>query len=129
MIFIDRSIPKGVATALMAVRPDVMWLEPHFPQDTKDTEWLRVAGANGWLVVSRDKNIRRRPGERQSIIENNVGCFYLTQKQHSTRWEYLKLLCQTLDEMERLFRDTPRPFIFGVDRSGQFRPVYPPVGG
>jgi len=31
MIFIDRSIPKGVAEALKQVRDDVVWLEDVFP--------------------------------------------------------------------------------------------------
>jgi hypothetical protein len=125
MIFIDRSVPKSVATALMAVRDDVMWLEPRFPHDAKDTDWLPVAGAEGWLVVTRDKRIRQRPGELRSLIEHGVGCFIFTQKPDLTRWEYLKLLCQTLDQMEQLFADVPRPFIYGVTRDGQLRPIYP----
>ena len=120
MIFIDRSIPRGVARALQAVRDDVIWLEDRFPHDVKDPVWLREAGTNDWLVISRDNRIRTRPGERRTIIENGVGCFCLTQKQPLTRWEYLKLLAATLDEMEVLFAATPRPFIFGVSRSGHF---------
>ena len=34
MIFIDRSIPKGVADALKQVRSDVVWLEDVFPHNT-----------------------------------------------------------------------------------------------
>lgn len=123
MIFVDRSIPRAVAQALQAVRDDVIWLEDRFPHDTKDPVWLRDAGMNGWLVVSRDKKVRTRPGERQAIIDNSVGCFCLTQKQPPTRWECLKLIVMTLDEMERLFSQTPRPFIYGVRRSGQLRRI------
>ena len=112
MIFIDRSIPRGVARALQAVRDDVIWLEDRFPHHVTDPVWLREAGVSDWLVISRDKRIRTRPGERRTIIENGVGCFCLTQKQPLTRWEYLKLLAATLDEMEALFAATPRPFIF-----------------
>lgn len=65
MIFIDRSIPKSVADALKQVRDDVIWLEDIFPHDAKEAAWLREAGTNGWLVVTRDNKIRSRPGERR----------------------------------------------------------------
>lgn len=126
MIFVDRSIPKGVAEALKAVRHDVRWLEDLFPHDTKDEDWLPIAGREGWLVIVRDKKIRTRPGERRAILDHQVGCFCLTQRQDPTRWQYLKLLVQTLDEMGRRFASTPRPFIYGVDRNGQFKLITPP---
>ena len=31
MIFIDRSIPRGVADAVKRMREDVIWLEDEFP--------------------------------------------------------------------------------------------------
>jgi hypothetical protein len=120
MIFIDRSIPRSVADALGSVRDDVRWLEPEFPHNAPETEWLPLIGQRGWLAIVRDKKIRSRPAERQAIADNGVGCFMLTQKQPLTRWDYLKLIVPTLDEMERLFATTPRPFIFGVGRTGVF---------
>jgi len=123
MIFVDRSIPKGVAEALKNVRNDVRWLEDEFPHNAKETEWLPEVGARGWLVISRDKKIRSRPGERRSLLDAGVGCFILMQKQALTRWEYLKLVARTLDEMERLFSETPRPFIYGVGRNGDIRRI------
>lgn len=123
MIFIDRSIPRPVAEALQKVRADVEWLEPRFRHDAKDEEWLREAGANGWLCVSRDKHIRTRPGERRALIEHRVGLFLLLQKQPLTRWDYLKLLVLTLDKMEELFERTDRPFLYGTSRTGQIRRI------
>lgn len=123
MIFIDRSVPKGVAEAIKKVRDDVFWLEDRFPHDVKDEEWLMAAGKESWLVITRDKHIRTRPGERAKILDHGVGCFILNQKQDPTRWEYLKLLAKTLDEMEDKFATIPRPFIFVVDRNGVMRRV------
>lgn len=123
MIFIDRSIPKSVADSLKAVRDedDVRWLEDLYAHDKKDDEWLADAGKEGWLVLTRDKKIRTRPGERHSIIQHGVGCFIFGQKKDPTRWEYYKLLGGALDEMERLYASTPRPFIFLVARDGKLR--------
>ena len=120
MIFIDRSIPKSVANALKLVRSDVAWLEDFYAHDTKDEIWLRDAGANDWLVVCRDKKVRTRPGQRRAILDNGVGCFVLAMSKNLTRWEYLKLLTLTLDDMVSLFNATPRPFVFTIDSTGRF---------
>ena len=123
MIFIDRSIPRAVADALNIVRDDVRWLEDEFQHDTRETVWLPEVGSRGWIVISRDKKIRTRPGERQALLEAGVGCFILTQKQPLTRWDYLKLLAATLDQMERVFANTKKPFIYAVGRTGKLRPL------
>lgn len=120
MIFFDRSVPKSVAEALKRVRDDILWFEDVFSHDTKDTDWLAVAGENSWLVIVRDKKIRTRPGERAALLQNNVGCFILHQKKNLTKWEYLKLLTATLERMEDYHEKTPRPFICKVDSLGKF---------
>ena len=123
MIFIDRSIPKSVAEALQCVRDDVEWLEPRFPHDTSDVDWLAEAGRNGWLVVSRDKHISRRPAERRAIQDHGVGCFIITTRKNLTRWEYLKLFAAHLDAMIEVFDATERPFIWTVERRGIARKI------
>jgi hypothetical protein len=122
LIFIDRSVPKPVADALMCVRNDVEWLEPRYPQDAKDaTTWLPDAGKNGWLVIARDKKIRTRAAERQAIIDNGVGAFIIIVKKNLNRWEYLRLIATNLDEMEEVFAATPKPFIWTVETRGLSR--------
>ena len=120
MIFIDRSIPRDIADALACVRDDVEWLEPRFPDDTADEIWLAEAGRQGWVVLTRDKQIRRRYVERQAILDNNVGCFILGHKQTLNRWNLLKVIVGTLDDMEQRFAETPRPFIFTIDSTSRF---------
>lgn len=122
MIFIDRSIPKSVASARKLVRHgDVAWLEDLYPHDVKDEVWIPEAGAHEYLAISRDKKIRTRPWQREMVKAHQVGCFILNQKRDPTRWEYLKLLAATLDEMELRFARTPRPFMVLVNHEGKFR--------
>ena len=122
MIFLDRSIPRSVAEALKLVRTgDTYWLEDRYPHNTPDEVWIPDAGAAGWLVVARDKKIRTRLWQRELVRRHGVGCFILNQKHDPTRWEYLKLLAKTLDEMERLHAATARPFLYLVDAAGAMR--------
>ncbi len=74
-------------------------------------------------MISRDKKIRTRPGERAALQQHRVGCFILNQSKGLTRWEYLKLLARTLDEMVELFAETPRPFMYVVNSTTEMRKV------
>ncbi len=121
MIFIDRSVPRGVADAVKRVREGVLWLEDEFPHDVPDQEWLAAAGEKGWLVITHDRKVRTRPGERRAIMEHGVGCFILTYKQDLRKEEIVALIAENLEEMERRFEETPRPFIYTVSKNGQFR--------
>ena len=123
MIFIDRSIPRPVAEALRKVRGDVKWFEDEFDHWKKDIEWLPVAGDNGWLIILRDKKVRTRPGERQAIISHGAGCFILNQGNDPSKWEYLKLLTLTLDEMIDVDGRMARPYIYTVTREGAMKQV------
>lgn len=124
MIFIDRSIPRSVAEALKLVRAgDVLWLEDAFAHDVPDEAWLPVAGERGWIVVTRDKKIRSRPRQRNLVRAYGVGCFIVAQKRPLSRWDYLKLLASTLDEMERIDSRTPRPYMYLLGATGVMRPI------
>lgn len=96
-------------------------MEPRFPPDTPDTEWLRQAGHDEWVALSRDKKLRTRPAERRAIAEHGVGCFILTQRAPLTPWGYVKVLVPILDDLVARFEQTARPFIFTINRDGAVR--------
>ncbi len=121
MIFINGSIPRSVAEEIKKVRSEVRWKGELFPLDTKDPVWLQKAGDEGWLVVTHDKKIRTRPGERRAIMEHGVGCFILTYKQSLKKPEIAEIVLATLEEMEAKFERTPRPFIYTVSKDGEFK--------
>ena len=126
MIWIDSSIPKSVAMALQQVRNDIRWVGTLYLFDqNKDTIWLPDAGKADALVILRDKKVRTRPAELRAIVTNRVGCFVLSQKRNLKKWEYLRMLAQTLDEMEEKFESVPRPFIWTVDSTARFSQYYP----
>ena len=92
-----------------------------FPLDTKDPVWLQEAGKQGWLVITRDKRIRTRPGERRAIAEHGVGCFILAYRQDLKKREIAQILLSTLEDMEEIFASTRRPFIYTIDKQGEFK--------
>jgi predicted nuclease of predicted toxin-antitoxin system len=54
--------------------------DEHFPQDALDEVWLKAAGENGWVVLTKDKNIRFHTREKEALTANNVRAFVLTGK-------------------------------------------------
>jgi hypothetical protein len=40
-----------------------------------DTEWLRDAGENGWVVLMKDDKIRYRPAELEALTASGVRAF------------------------------------------------------
>lgn len=121
MIFVDGSVPRGVADALKKIGKDAKAKAELSPKGTEDTVWLRAVGVNGWLAITRDGRIRTRPGELQAIMDHRAGCFILTYKNHLTRPEIIELVLDNIEAMEEKFRTTPRPFIYTVTKDGEFR--------
>lgn len=102
------------------MREDVVFKHDIFTPGTDDTVWLRRVGIEGWLAITRDGHIRTRPGEREAIMANGVGCFILTYKNDLQRPEIVRMVLDYLPEMERGFGTTPRPFIYTVTKNGHF---------
>ncbi|AHY45618.1 Hypothetical Protein RradSPS_0335 [Rubrobacter radiotolerans] len=121
MIFVDASVPRSVAAEIKKARSKTVWIGDVFPLDTKDTVWLAEAGRQGWLVITRDKKIRKRPGERRVITESGAGCFVLVYREDLKKSEIAEMILSFLEEMESLFERTPRPFIYTVTKNGDFK--------
>lgn len=52
--------------------------DDHFPQETRDKDWLPVVGRRGWVVLTADVRIRYRGIEIDALMRAGVRCFALT---------------------------------------------------
>lgn len=69
--FLDRQLGRyTVADALRTAGAQVKIQDDHFAQNTADSVWLAAVGANDWVVISKDENIRRNPLERQAYADS-----------------------------------------------------------
>lgn len=78
-LFIDIcawSHPLG--NALNELGAPYIALTQRFPANTPDEEWLQVVGEQGWILLTRDEKIRRRPNELQAFRDYGVVGFVLT---------------------------------------------------
>jgi PIN domain-containing protein len=107
---------KVVAHALRATGAKVEVHDAHFAIDSPDVEWLPVVGQREWVLISKDKRIRRNHLERAALLHAGVRAFFLTSGNLGGA-EMAKVLLRQLGRLERLARDEEAPFIAIVTRS------------
>ncbi len=80
--FVDRSL--GGVTVPRLLREagwELTTLAEHYgkPADeaVDDVDWLALAGGNGWPVLMKDAEIRRRAAERAALVNAGVRAFCL----------------------------------------------------
>lgn len=84
---------------------------------TVDTDWLPVVAARGWLVISRDHNIRENIAERRAVREHGAKMVALAGGDARTKWGQLELVMGHWQRIEQL-ADEAGPFIYLASRSG-----------
>jgi len=75
--FIDRSLGTKIVVDLRAAGFHVEEHSAHFANDAPDVEWLGEAGRRGWVVLTKDKAVRRNALELAAILASGVACFSL----------------------------------------------------
>lgn len=87
-------------------------------QGIKDDEWLREIGQRGWIVLTKDKNFKRRPLEREAILTAGVRAFFLSATNLSTE-QTAQTFVDALPRMRRICTKYSGPFIARVTRMAE----------
>ena len=79
VLFIDRCAwSHKLGAALIKIGAPFIPHHEKFKPACPDEEWLEAVGKQGWIVLTRDKNIRRKPNELRAFREHGVIGFVLT---------------------------------------------------
>jgi hypothetical protein len=115
---------RKVAELLRQAGARVEVHDDHFAQGTPDALWLAEVGKRGWIVLTRDKRIRRRVTELAAIVQAKVGAFVLTANDVNAAG-IASAFISALPTIRRYAAEQPRPFIATVTRGGAVKLVYP----
>ncbi len=119
VFFVDRALGrKAVPEALRLAGERVEIHSDHFLGDAPDADWLRVIGARGWVVLSKDKRIRYRRNETDSLRAARVRAFFLAGSKNLTGAQMGEIFVLALPAMKRLVESTPPPFVAHIYKDG-----------
>ena len=108
--------------ALTEIGAPFIALSRHYPQNTPDEVWLKEAGKRRWVVLTRDRHIRRRPNELQAFRENAVIAFVLTAGDASAA-DTATLVKRVYPKLIRKVQGTKPPAMFSVTLAGTFNQI------
>lgn len=111
-----------VATALREQGFAVELLEDRFANDAADEEWLPEVGELGWLILTKDDKIRRRPVERDALLRSGARAFVLPSGNMSGS-EMAATVVKSLPKIQRFVSKHQPPFIARITKSGDVRGI------
>jgi hypothetical protein len=87
-----------------------------------DLEWLPIVGAEGWLTLSRDRNIQDSFAELSAVREHSVKMVCLTGESAKNKWAQLECMFTYWHRVEPL-PERDGPFVFKLSKPGGLREV------
>jgi len=117
-LFIDRCAwSRRLDDALKQAKIPFVAHRERFAPACPDTEWLTVAGREGWIVLTRDQAIRRKTNELQAFRDAKVIVFALASG-NATAEDTASLVVELYPRILRKACDTEAPAMFSVTLAG-----------
>ena len=121
VFFLDRNLGKHIiANRLRSEGLVVEVHDDHLPLAAHDEEWIALVGRNGWVAVTKDKNVRYRAAELASIREHSARVIVVRLK-NATGPDIAELLVKGRRRVVRFVAKTAAPFVAGIYGSGQVK--------
>ncbi len=121
----------GLAKLLVQVRLDVTYPgddghRPHQRREvgpcvvkdpaTSDEVWISVVARAGLAIITRDRRIQEKVGEKDAVIASNARMFAITSREQLDGWGLLEVVASQWRAMERAAEE-PGPFIYSMTRT------------
>lgn len=121
VFFVDRCLGKN--TVPETLRQTGLKVEVHsdrFPDEKElnDAYWLIECGKRGWVVLTKDREIRRNDLERIALMNAGVASFILISA-HSSGQDNANALIKSLPRIARFLKHKSKPFIARVNKNGE----------
>ena len=121
ILFLDRNLGKHIiADRLRSAGMKVEVHDNHLPPDAPDEDWLALVGRMGWVALTKDKNIRYRTAELESIRRNAARIIVIRAK-NATGSDIAELLVKGRRRIARFAAKTVAPFVAAIDGSSRIR--------
>ncbi len=92
--------------------------DDHLPADAPDEDWLALVGRNGWVAITKDRNIRYRAAEIDAIRIHSARVVVIRMKNASGS-DLAELLAKGRRRIARFAARTTAPFVARMYGNGQ----------
>lgn len=116
--FVDNNLGPNLARGMAGFGESVSHLKDHLDEGVTDEVMLKFVGENSWTLITKDLNIRRRPGELTALCDYKVGAFFLGGK-NKVGWEVIQQLVRNWPEIKKVAAKNRRPFAFLIPPNGR----------
>jgi len=121
--FIDQALGRNiVAGALRDEGYLVEVLTDIFPQETVDDIWIEYVGRHNRLAITKDRKIKFRAGEINSIIEHKAR-IYRFSSGNLTGQQMADIIKKAVGAIIKHARNNTGPYVIGISKSGQVSPL------
>lgn len=123
VFFIDEALGgHQIPDALKAAGENVEAHNDIFPSGTPDIEWLEYAGRNKRLVITKDKRIRHRSAEIETIKTCNAKIFRFASGNLRGK-EMAEILIKIKEKIKKYAARHKGPFIVSISKAGKLNPL------
>jgi predicted nuclease of predicted toxin-antitoxin system len=112
-LFVDRSLGKSLGRKLRDAGANVELHDDHFGQTTADSVWIPEVTARDWIILTKDKNIRRPRGEREDVLLASAKVFTLTSGSMNSE-AMAQVFLDHLVSIEQIASTQEPPFVYAV---------------
>lgn len=123
LLFIDRCAwSRKLGEALDAAGIRFVAHHQKFAPACPDVEWMKAVGREGWIVLTRDQAIRRKPNELKAFRDAGLIMFALASGNASAE-DTARLVVELYPKMLRKAQAVKPPAMFSVTMAGGINPV------
>lgn len=100
-LFLDRNLGKKIIPERL--RPEGIQVEvhdDHLAIDAPDEEWIALVGRMNWVAITKDRNIRYRSAELDSVAKHSARVVVIRMK-NATGPDIADLLANARDRIAR----------------------------
>jgi PIN like domain len=91
------------------------------PPGTLDLDWIPAANAGGWVCLTKDRALRRRPNELSALLSGAFAVFLIGEARGEVHAERL---VRALPVMRRALRSRDVPLIARIEDDGGITILY-----
>ena len=94
--------------------------DDHLALDAPDEDWIALAGRKGWVALTKDKNIRYRAAELDSVRRHKARIIVI-RATGATGSDIAELLVRGRRRIARFAARTAAPYVAGINSSGEVK--------